>query len=93
MELFDAICAKCGKPCQVPFRPNGKKPVYCSECFGGTRQDVPSGDFRRSDRFEQREFRPQRAPDGGLDGIKRQLDSIEGKLDELMDALTESEES
>lgn len=32
-ELFDAVCATCGKKCQVPFRPNGKKPVYCNDCF------------------------------------------------------------
>ncbi|MEI6731303.1 MAG: CxxC-x17-CxxC domain-containing protein [archaeon] len=32
-EMHDATCAKCGKPCQVPFRPSGDKPVYCSDCF------------------------------------------------------------
>lgn len=34
MEMFSAVCASCGKNCEVPFRPNGKKPVYCKECFG-----------------------------------------------------------
>lgn len=32
-ELFDAQCNKCSARCQVPFRPNGKKPVYCANCF------------------------------------------------------------
>lgn len=32
-EMYDAICAKCGKPCKVPFKPTGDRPVYCSECF------------------------------------------------------------
>ena len=32
-EMFDAVCDECGKPCKVPFKPNGEKPVYCSECF------------------------------------------------------------
>jgi len=32
-QMFDAICSNCGKACQVPFRPTGEKPVYCSDCF------------------------------------------------------------
>lgn len=36
-ELFDAVCAECGKTAQVPFRPSGMKPVYCSDCFQNRR--------------------------------------------------------
>src|SRR5436190_122398 len=32
-EMFSATCASCGREAQVPFRPNGSKPVYCSDCF------------------------------------------------------------
>ena len=32
-EMFDAMCARCGKDTQVPFRPTGARPVYCSDCF------------------------------------------------------------
>ena len=32
-EMFKADCAKCGNACEVPFRPNGAKPVYCNNCF------------------------------------------------------------
>ncbi len=32
-EMFDATCARCGKETQVPFRPSGARPVYCSDCF------------------------------------------------------------
>ena len=32
-EMFDAVCAECGKETKVPFRPRLDKPVYCSECF------------------------------------------------------------
>ena len=31
--LHDAVCDECGKDCQVPFRPSGDKPIYCSDCF------------------------------------------------------------
>lgn len=32
-EMFAAICGDCGKETQVPFKPRGDKPVYCSDCF------------------------------------------------------------
>ena len=32
-EMFDAVCAQCGKECKVPFNPTEGKAVYCSECF------------------------------------------------------------
>lgn len=32
-QMFEAVCAKCGNKCEVPFRPTGDKPVYCSQCF------------------------------------------------------------
>ncbi|MFA5047834.1 MAG: CxxC-x17-CxxC domain-containing protein [Patescibacteria group bacterium] len=47
---FEAVCDKCGRKCEVPFRPTGDKPIYCSDCFdkGGstsrTRQTDSSGD-------------------------------------------------
>ena len=33
VEMHDVVCDKCKKPCQVPFKPTGDKPVYCSDCF------------------------------------------------------------
>ncbi len=32
-QMYDAVCASCGITTQVPFQPNGTKPVYCRECF------------------------------------------------------------
>jgi len=32
--MHKATCANCGKECQVPFKPNQDKPVYCNACFG-----------------------------------------------------------
>jgi len=36
-EMFDVVCTKCGKDCQVPFEPTGDKPVFCNDCFGKSR--------------------------------------------------------
>jgi CxxC-x17-CxxC domain-containing protein len=33
LELFDMKCDKCGRDCQVPFKPTGDRPVYCRDCF------------------------------------------------------------
>ena len=32
-EMHDITCADCGKESQVPFKPDGDRPVYCQECF------------------------------------------------------------
>lgn len=32
-EMHEAICDKCGKNCEVPFRPTEGKPILCSDCF------------------------------------------------------------
>lgn len=32
-DMHGAICDRCGRRCEVPFRPSGSKPVYCSDCF------------------------------------------------------------
>ncbi len=32
-EMHKAVCSKCRKDCEVPFRPTGSKPVFCRDCF------------------------------------------------------------
>lgn len=32
-EFFTAVCGECGKEAQLPFKPRGDRPVYCSDCF------------------------------------------------------------
>jgi CxxC-x17-CxxC domain-containing protein len=36
-ELYDAVCAECGRETKVPFKPRLDKPVYCSECFSNSK--------------------------------------------------------
>ncbi len=42
-EMHDVVCARCGKDTQVPFRPSGDRPVYCSDCFS----NQPASGLRR----------------------------------------------
>jgi len=39
-EFFPAICAECGKEAQLPFKPRGDRPVYCSDCFAKRRTSI-----------------------------------------------------
>lgn len=32
-NIHKAVCADCGKECQVPFKPRQNKPVYCQTCW------------------------------------------------------------
>lgn len=32
-QMYDAQCSNCGKMTQVPFKPDGKRPVYCLQCL------------------------------------------------------------
>jgi CxxC-x17-CxxC domain-containing protein len=74
-QKFDATCAECGKPCQVPFRPNGKKPVYCSNCFATQRGESP---------------RAPHGDDRAFADVKRQIDILTSKVDVIMRMLQDS---
>jgi len=50
--MHRATCSDCGNNCELPFRPTGSRPVFCSDCFG--KQDGGndrSGGNNRQDRF------------------------------------------
>lgn len=81
-EMFQAVCSNCGKTCEVPFRPTGSKPVYCSDCFeamgGGQppRRHDDRGDRGFKPRFEERSSRPAVNND--------QINALNAKLDKIL---------
>ncbi len=32
-EMHKAICSKCKKECEVPFKPTEGRDVFCKDCF------------------------------------------------------------
>lgn len=50
-EMFKTVCDTCHKPCEVPFRPNGKKPVFCDACFNKNRDVATSEYIQRKDKM------------------------------------------
>jgi CxxC-x17-CxxC domain-containing protein len=73
----DATCADCGKLCKVPFKPNGKKPVYCINCFK-----------KEGNAPEKTGYREASTDHGaGARVLETQLKAINAKLDAIMEAL------
>jgi len=73
-QLFRATCASCGNGCEVPFKPNGSKPVYCRACFGNEKAGATDyKEFKRSMPSEDRS--------------KERFAAIEAKLDMIIKAM------
>lgn len=90
-QMFQAICSNCGKPCEVPFKPTGDKPVFCNDCFNKKRDpsDTRMSRPEFSDRAPKRDFsRPDpRAPYKPAqenNNLGKQLSDISAKLDRLI---------
>ena len=49
---YEAVCDKCGKECEVPFRPTPGKPVYCEECFKKEKHGVGKGPDQLKQQFD-----------------------------------------
>ncbi|MBI2551129.1 hypothetical protein HYV73_02170 [Candidatus Uhrbacteria bacterium] len=90
-ELFDAVCAECGNHCQVPFRPNGKKPVYCKDCFQREEEDGSRGGFGGDRSFQKPSFsRSAPAPLGVGKDVSKELRMINEKLDAILSILEDA---
>jgi len=92
VSMHKAVCDECHKSCEVPFRPSGDKPVYCSDCFSSKREGedrAPRRDF--GDRGPKRDFsRPAPSfakPIVSNDDTSKKLTDISTKLDRLISAI------
>jgi len=56
--MHKATCSQCGKDCQLPFRPNGNRAVFCSTCFEVQKNENPERAERKS--FDKPAFRTGR---------------------------------
>ena len=76
-QMYDVVCSKCGKNCQVQFKLTGSKPVFCSECF---RENEGS-----TSRFSSRNQNAS-SQSGSQD-----LSEINAKLDKIINILQQLE--
>ena len=63
LEMFETTCDRCKKRCEVPFKPSGGKPVYCSDCF------------RKNESFDQNNG-ANSTSSSDLNQINKKLDKI-----------------
>lgn len=75
--MHRATCAQCGNACEVPFKPNGRKPISCNDCF---RKDDRGGE--RPSFGTKRPFAAASA--GSNDAL---LKAINAKLDMILEVL------
>ena len=87
--MHKAICDACKQSCEVPFKPSGDKPIYCSDCFskqggGSDRPRFGGGDRDRRPRFEDKGAGPR---DSDYKDILKGVKTLNYKLDELIKIL------
>lgn len=88
-EMHKAVCSKCGKDCEVPFRPTGSKPVFCRDCFKAndnfdTNRSEGRRDFGRPSFDNRNNDRPRTEQPN----YKEQFDALNTKLDKILKILT-----
>lgn len=92
-QMHTAICSNCGKACQLPFRPSGDRPVYCSDCFAKVNGAEPRRNFDRNDRRDDRggsrpPFRKFDNDTSGKSLRKLQFEALDAKLDKILNLLS-----
>ncbi len=93
VELFKTTCTTCGKPCEVPFRPDGSKPVLCRDCFA-QKNASPASTYGQNDRFTH-DRKPERSyesprpntPTVDISALTRQIGALETKVNEILELL------
>lgn len=96
VTMHKAVCDECHKSCEVPFRPSGDKPIFCSDCFGSKKGSDDRGPRREfgGDHGPKRDFndrpapsfsKPASAPMGN--DMSKQLSEMNSKLDRLVSAI------
>ena len=90
VSMHKAVCDECHKPCEVPFRPSGDKPIYCNDCFSGKRGDEDRGPRRDfGDRGGRRDFggKPARSFDKPAQrdsDVGNQIKELSQKIDRIL---------
>jgi CxxC-x17-CxxC domain-containing protein len=86
-QMHEAICSDCGKRCEVPFRPSGDKPVYCSQCFSAHRENSAPNNFEKRG-YEKPRFQDKdRTVNQSSNQYKEQFEALNAKLDGIIKVL------
>lgn len=100
-QMHKAVCSKCRGNCEVPFRPTGNKPIFCSQCFKGKdKGNFGSASYRDESRgkFGDRNSKPRfdnqksyRAEgEKGAVNYQVQFEILNAKLDKILKAVSQT---
>ena len=82
--MHQTICSECDQECEVPFKPNGLKPVFCRNCFKSKEGDSSPRKFLGKEstvkNFGERRF----APKTSHEITSEQFKILNSKLDEIL---------
>lgn len=86
-SMHKTTCSKCGNECEVPFKPTGIRPVYCSKCFEHNRSS-DSGRFeeKNTNRNYNNNYENKNENAGGNSDsqLKKQFETLNWKLDKIL---------
>lgn len=84
-QMHAAVCASCGKTAEVPFRPNGRTPVYCKTCFRNEDREPRATYVPGS--YGKPRFASKRSYDAAPkrdDQLEQRLEAMHIKLDRII---------
>lgn len=96
--MSKATCSECSNVCEVPFKPNGERPVFCSNCFMSKRdgtfnndRDERKGNVRELSRRDGRDEKttysaPTSNNNAEVAEMKKQITNLNTKIDSLANA-------
>jgi CxxC-x17-CxxC domain-containing protein len=102
VTLYKATCTTCCAACEVPFRPDGTKPVLCRDCFAA-KNAAPTNAYNRDQftsnelvgRKPQRDFTPAARPvaqnSADYTLLVKQLAVVENKVNQILELIRVSE--
>jgi len=88
--MFKAVCAVCGEPCEVPFRPSGSRPIYCDKHFEG--KDEASSRRPASRGFDRPHGEDRQESSRATAQLMGELKSLNIKVDRILSALDSRQE-
>ena len=96
-QMHEVTCDKCGKRCEVPFKPTEGKPVYCSDCFEKTGNSSKYGDrdskrfdrgsYNRSGGRDSERFSKRDSGSSKPEQFTKEFEQLNRKLDTILKAL------
>ena len=95
-KMYSDYCWVCGAETEIPFQPDGKRPVFCKNCYQGVQagEIIPPTKPKKletliikkastgKDGNEQKKIRPDKKSAANLDELKKSLQDSLRKLQE-----------